>query len=51
MQNVLNDLEMKTEHAKIWNELERMQGTSMIENARRHMLRDDDSRYYRRLRC
>ncbi len=51
MQQALSDLATKAERAKVWNELERMQGKSMIENARRNMQGDGgDTGYYRRSR-
>jgi hypothetical protein len=51
MQAALNDLAMKAERAKVWNELERMQGQSMIDNAKRNMHSDGESGgYYRRSR-
>ena len=49
-QAALSDLETKAERAKVWNELERMQGQSMIENARRNMQDHGDGGFYRRSR-
>ena len=51
MQQSLSDLTTKAKRAEIWNELERMQGQSMIENARRTMQGDGtEGGYYRRSR-
>jgi hypothetical protein len=49
MQASLTDLQTKAERANVWNELERMQGKSMIENARRNMQGDgNEGGSYRR---